>query len=285
MVQYRFSSGNPNEQSADEDLETECAFRLDTEPNFRHLKYRTLNDSNTSRYELDYRRDDVFGASEEELNNIPFRSVFSRCVRPVGIDDHGNPVDDEGNILDEDGKPVIMTAEERTKMEEEAVKKKPLRKQKVVSATPFISFENTEAGASSKILDKRDKTEDGKKKQLSVREQVEKYNVELRENPKNVELWRKFVKFQDQVFENETEEMAGSEKEGKKAKLKRSRKALAEKKIAILDKALGTFMLLPPQFSILQQTICLTYAFIFFRVEPEGPQSPFRPTGPCIRSL
>ena len=65
---------------------------------------------------------------------------------------------------------------------------------------------------------------------------VEEFNRKLREDPTNIELWLKFLKFQDILFSEDDFRQDPFSKEAEKA-IKLGSKALLDKKISILDKA------------------------------------------------
>lgn len=66
-------------------------------------------------------------------------------------------------------------------------------------------------------------------------QKIGEYNKRLRETPDDISLWLDFVKYQDSA---DVENMTGVEQVSGKNERKLSRRAMLEKKISILDKAL-----------------------------------------------
>ncbi|CAL8080340.1 unnamed protein product [Orchesella dallaii] len=199
------------------DLPSEFAFRLDTNCNPAQVNHRSLGMQQKSSYQFGR---GIFGASEDEMSKV--YSVFHafRCKMPNVDDDSG---DDES-----DGE----SKEDRS----------------LTVAKDFISLgredgeDNDDRMDISKDFDTYSlERKDG---EMGIKERIEYYNKEVRNQPQNISLWKEFVRFQDKVFEQsdaifEQEEESSGSRNAKKKK-KSNRKVLLEKKIAVLEKALET---------------------------------------------
>ncbi len=208
------SQGYPKKVFLEEvDLHSEFAFRLDTNSNPGQINYRSIAMSQKSSYEGGVGKG-IFGASEEEVSQVYSKFHAFRCKLPDNISDS----DDQSNEDDEKEK----AAEKKGKGgEDEEGRGRGNRDNRVDMDGDFDSYSF--------------ERKDG---ELSIKERIEYYNKEVRNQPQNVALWKEFVQFQDKVFEESDQIFEQEDQSGKKKK-KSNRKALLEKKIAVLDKALG----------------------------------------------
>lgn len=81
-----------------------------------------------------------------------------------------------------------------------------------------------------KPIDKKSNDNSGFKQEEDMSQTTAYYNRSLTENPKDIELWLKYVRFQDTIFQFEKTHKKGSFAKGKRV--------TAERKLCILDKAL-----------------------------------------------
>lgn len=206
-------------------LQSEFAFRLDTNSNPGQMNYRSIAMSQKSTYDGGVGRG-IFGASQDEISKVYSKFHTFRCKMPeIVIEKEDDDVDDS-----------IETSEKEQS-----------------SALNFISIRdesnsaNTSRNAYERIDAHKDfdsfsfERQDG---EMSIQEKIEYYNKEVQNQPHNIALWKEFVKFQDKVFEEQNmifgEETDDSKKQ-KSKKTKNNKKVLLEKKIAILERALGEF--------------------------------------------
>lgn len=218
------SQGYPKKTFLEEvDLHSEFAFRLDTNSNPGQINYRSIAMSQKSSYEGGVGKG-IFGASEEEVTQVYSKFHAFRCKLPDNIsdsDDQSNEDDDKEKSKAKKKESLAKNFISLGKGEDEEGRGRGNRDNRVDMDGDFDSYSF--------------ERKDG---ELSIKERIEYYNKEVRNQPHNIALWKEFVQFQDKVFE-ESDQIFEQEDQGGKKKKKSNRKALLEKKIAVLDKALG----------------------------------------------
>jgi hypothetical protein len=231
-------------------LQPEYAFRTDTEGATRNVGSYSLSNMQKSVYQNAGAM--VIGATEQELTQIYNKFSKFRTVYPIGIDDDGNALVEEEEIESSSSTFEVSFQIDKVgnDVKTNSSKKRPNSNLKIEA---FISIgkekddERRGNGGGRGSGNSRDGFESNtaprKDGELSMKQKIEKYNVDTRAQPKNVALWKEFIEFQDQVFEESSHlynyEDGEGNKEQKGPKKKKHRKALVEKKIAILEKALG----------------------------------------------
>jgi hypothetical protein len=210
-------------------LPPEFAFRLDNNSDKQLLSKEATSLRQKSSFFPAFYRDNMLGATEEyKLKN---RMFAFRCKPPPGIDEEGNTVDPNA----QESSPGPSSS---------SLPKPPSLKRKSGTASSlkpleYMNLEKPGGGRNStkdpKRLSFKNDSEAKVSAELNVREKTEFYNSELRKDSKNTNLWKAFVQFQDQVFETE----GLRHEDGKKKTKKVYGKQLIQKKIAILEKAVG----------------------------------------------
>jgi len=184
----------------------------------------------------------VVGATEQELVQIYNKFSKYRTVYPTPVDDDEENAVKDGTTEESTGSEVVTFRID--KRGSDSVK---LKEREVLDVKTFISLGKSDSNSRRREERGRDGFESNtaprKEGELSMKQKIEKYNADVREQPKNIKLWMEFMDFQDQVFEESSQiydyDDSGNPSGGKGKKKKKHRKALVEKKIAICDKALG----------------------------------------------
>lgn len=202
-------------------LQEEFAFRLDTNSNPRQLDFRSIAMSQKSTYEGGMGKG-IFGATEGEISQVYNKFHSLRCKLPDSVSSSSSSSDENDS---EDN---------------------PNPKSKSSLAKNYIGFEKGRDGETKRSDNRTELDKDfdsysfeRKEGEKSIKERIEEYNQRVRNEPQNISLWKEFVHFQNKVFEESDQifgEHAAGNNPGKKRKS--NKKALMEKKISILEKAL-----------------------------------------------
>jgi len=230
-------------------LKPEYAFRVDNEGNQRNLSSHSLSNFQKSFYNYGQ---GCFGATQEEIDRMYSKFSKFRCQLPQGIDEGGNPIGES-----EDSEMQLTAGKAKSSSSSSSLNQGKGERQgnrPVLSCDTFISFSKPYK-EDRKRLDGRVDVREGfeglsfprKDGEMNMKDKIEKYNSDLRQQSQNIALWKEFIEFQDQVFEEsdhiydyqdgEDKQQSGNQNK-KGSKRKRNRKALIEKKVAIIDKAL-----------------------------------------------